>query len=160
MKRIAIKNPKEVRKQILEYFQGSEDLKFAYKLQGVLLLLDNKDTNCSEVARIYGTTPQTLAKWVHKLNEGNEVNIDVLRDRPKPGRSTRLSKNELKAINDVLKKQPVQYGLHAVKWDGPTLSSFLTKKFGIELKVRQCQRILQRMGYANKRGRPWHKGPV
>lgn len=157
MKRIAIENPEEIRKQILEYFQESEDLKFAYKLQGILLLLNNKDTNCSEVSRIYGSTPQTLASWVHKLNQGNGHDIEVLRNKPKPGRSTRLSKDELHTIKDALKKEPVQYGLKATKWDGNSLSSLMSKKFEIELKTRQCQRILQRLGYANKRGRPWDK---
>lgn len=157
MRRIAIKNPEEVKKQILKYFQESEDLKFAYKLQGILLLLNNKDINCSEVARVYGSTPQTLASWVHRLNEANGGNIEVLRDKPKPGRSTRLSKIELQSIKDVLKKTPTYYGFNVPKWDGHTLSRFLNKEFGIELKIRQCQRLLQKMGHANKPGRPWDK---
>jgi len=160
MKRITISKPQEVRRQILEYFQGSEDLKFAYKLQGILLLLNNEETNCSEVARIYGSTPQTLAGWVHNLNQGSGGNIEVLRNKPKPGRAAQLSKNDLRTIKDVLKTTPSHYGLQSPTWDGDTLSVFLGKQFGIKLQVRQCQRILQRLGRANKRGRPWDKRPV
>lgn len=159
MKRLTIKNPEKIRKQILEYFQESDDLKFAYKLQGILLLLDNKDVNCSEVAQIYGSTPQTLANWIHKLNEGEGGNIEVLRSKKKPGRSTRISKDQLKNIKDALKKKPTQYEIQSARWDGPTLSIFVEKQLGIKLEVRQCQRLLQRLGYNNKRGRPWDKAP-
>lgn len=157
MKRLTIKKSEKIREQIFEYFQESEDMKLAYKLQGVMLLLNNKDTNCTEVSRIYGCTPQTLANWVHKLNQGEGGNIEVLRNKTKPGRSAHLSKNQLHTIKDALGKNPTHFGLKSTKWDGETLSMFLSKQFGVELKVRQCQRILQRMGYANKRGRPWDK---
>ena len=159
MKRVAIKKPEEIKRQILEYFQGSEDLKLAYKLQAILLLLDNKDTNCTEVSIIYGSTPQTLANWVHKLNQGEGGSIEVLKNRAKPGRSTRLSKNDMQSIKDVLMKSPRQYGIKSTQWDGDTLSILLNKKFDIKLKTRQCQRILQNIGFANKRGRPWNKVP-
>jgi len=151
MKRVAIKKPEEIKRQILEYFQGSEALKLAYKLQAILLLLDNKDTNCTEVSRIYGSTPQTLANWVHKLNQGEGGNIEVLKNRAKPGRSTRLSKNDMQYIKDALMKDPRQYGIKSTRWDGDTLSILLNKKFDIKLKTRQCQRILHNIGFANKR---------
>src|SRR5699024_8653194 len=32
---------------------------------------------CSEIARIYGASPQAIAKWVCQLNKG-EVNIEAL----------------------------------------------------------------------------------
>lgn len=160
VKRITIKKPEEVKRQILEYFQGSEDLKFAFKLQGILLLLNNEDTNCSAISRIYGSTPHTIASWVRKLNEGTGGNIEVLKNKPKPGRATQLSKNDMAIIKDVLKKKPSHYNLPSPNWDGDTLSVLLEKQFGIKLQVRQCQRILQRLGRANKRGRPWNKRPV
>lgn len=155
MKRLSIKNPEEVKRRILEYFNSTEELRFASKLQGILLLLENENTNCSEVARIYGSTPQTLAGWVHKLNEGNGGDIEVLRDKAKSGRNTRLSKDQSQAIKDVLKKEPTHFGIKSTKWDGNTLSEYLTQELGITLQIRQCQRLLQRLGYANKRGRPW-----
>jgi transposase len=159
MKRLTIMKSEEIREKISKYFQESEDMKFAYKLQGILLLLNNKDTNCTEVSRIYGCTPQTLANWVHKLNQGKGGNIEVLRNKVKPGRSAHLSKNQLHIIKGALKKSPTHFNLKSTKWDGETLSMFLSRQFGVELKVRQCQRILRRMGYANKRGRPWDKLP-
>lgn len=158
MRRITIEKPEKIKQQILDYFQESAEHKFAYKLQAILLLLDNEHTNCSEVARIYGTSPQAIAKWVRQLNEG-KGNIEALKNRPKFGRNTRLSKKDMRHIKDVLTRNPAVYGIQSNRWDGITLSAFLKKEMGIELKVRQCQRVLNRLGVANKSGRPWNKLP-
>jgi transposase len=154
MKRTTIKQPERLLQQIEEYFGSSDESKFAAKLQGVLLLLRDKDNNCSTVARLIGKTPQTVAGWVRQLNRGKGGNIAVLRDKIKPGRNTRLSKDHLKDIKDVLKQSPAHFGIDAIQWDGNTLSTYLDQKIGIPLQLRQCQRIIQRLGYANKRGRP------
>jgi len=158
MRRITIEKPEKIKQQILDYFQDSAEHKFAYKLQAILLLLDNEHTNCSEVARIYGTSPQTIAKWVRQLNEG-KGNIEALKDRLKSGRNTRLAERDMRHLKDVLKHNPSVYGIQSNRWDGITLSAFLMKEMGIELNVRQCQRILSRLRVANKSGRPWNKLP-
>lgn len=158
MRRITIEKPEKIKQQILDYFQQSADHKFAYKLQAILLLLDNENTNCSEVARVYGSSPQAITKWVHQLNQG-KGNIEALKDKPKPGRNTRISEKNMRYIKDGLKQNPSMYGIQSNHWDGITLSAFLKKELGIELKVRQCQRILNRLGVANKSGRPWNKLP-
>jgi transposase len=154
MKRISIKQPEKLLRQIEDYFDSTDELKFAAKLQGVLLLLRDENNNCSQVARQLGKTPQTIAGWARKLNQGKGGNIEVLRDKIKPGRSTRLSKSHMKIIKDVLRQRPTHFGMTSTKWDGSTLSEYLHQSLGITLQIRQCQRILQRLGYANKRGRP------
>ena len=154
MKTTTIKQPEKLLRQIEEYFDSTDEAKFAAKLQGVLLLLQDENNNCSAVARLIGKTPQTVAGWVRKLNRGKGGNIAVLRDKKKTGRNTRLSKEQMKDIKDVLKHSPAHFGIEVIQWDGNTLSTYLNQKLGISLQVRQCQRILQRLGYANKRGRP------
>ena len=154
MRRTTIKQPEKLLHQIEAYFESTDESKFAAKLQGVLLLLRDKNNNCSEVARLIGKTPQTVAGWVRKLNGNKGGSITVLRDKMKPGRNTRVSKQQMKDIKDVLKRPPAHFGIQAIQWDGNTLSTYLDQKVGIALQLRQCQRILQRLGYANKRGRP------
>ena len=154
MKRISIKQPEKLLRQIEEYFDSTDELRFAAKLHGLLLLLRDENNNCSEVARQLGKTPQTIAGWARKLNQGKGGNIEVLRDKIKPGRNTRLSKEDMKCIKDALKQTPAHFAMTSTKWDGSTLSQYLDQKLGITLQIRQCQRILQRLGYANKIGRP------
>jgi transposase len=154
MKTTTIKQPEKLLRQIEEYFDSTDEAKFAAKLQGVLLLLRDENNNCSVVARLIGKTPQTVAGWVRRLNRSKGGNVAVLRDKKKTGRNMRLSKDQMKCIKDALKQPPAHFGIEATQWNGNTLSTYLEQKVGISLQVRQCQRILQRLGYANKRGRP------
>jgi transposase len=44
--------------------------------------------------------------------------------------------------------------LPAQLWDGPLLSSFLSKQLGVTLRVRQCQRLFRRLGFRLRKPRP------
>jgi len=39
-------------------------------------------------------------------------------------------------------------------WDGKTLSAFIEKRYGIELGVRQCQRLFRQLGFRLRKPRP------
>ena len=158
MKKLVINNGAKIKQQILQYFQSSEDLKLAYRLHCILALIDNESMSCEQVAKQHGTTPQTVARWIHAFNE-TDGDINVLRDKDKPGRSPRVNQSKIDIISDVLKDPPTKYGIKAEKWEGKTLSELLNKKFDINLQVRQCQRIMQKLGFANKKGRDWSKRP-
>jgi transposase len=149
MKRLSIKKPEQVKRQIMEYLNSSQELKFSHKLHGILLLLESENTNCSEVSRTYGNTPQALTGWVHKLNAGEGGNIEVLRDKLKSGRHPSLSKAQIQIIKYALEKSPKRAGMDSSNWDGKTLSAFLIKKYGIHLKIRMCQRWLQKLKQGN-----------
>lgn len=158
MKRLEIKNQELIKYRILQYFQSSEDLKLSYRLHCILMLIEDKGLSCSEVARMHGTTPQTVARWIHAFNNTN-ADIHILKDKDRPGRNTRITKSELNIISDVLNDPPDKYGIIAQKWEGKTLSIFLKQRFNIDLKTRQCQRIMKDLGFANKRGRDWSNRP-
>ena len=159
MKKLVINNRTKIKQQILRYFQSTEDLKLAYRLHCILTLIDNDTLSCEQVAKLHGTTQQTIARWIHAFNKTNG-DINVLRDKDKPGRAPRVSERQLYVISDVLKKSPKRYGIDADKWEGETLSELLIQKFNIDLKVRQCQRIMKRLGFANKKVRDWSKRPA
>ena len=112
--------------------------------------MENENNNCSEVSRIYGNTPQTLTAWVHKLNEGEGGDIEVLREKNKPGRNTRLSTEQIQYIKYAIKKAPKQFAINSPHWDGKTLSLFLEKKYNIRLKIRMCQRWLKKLKDENQ----------
>ncbi len=150
MKRLLIKKPQQIKEKILEYLNSTDELKFSHKLHGILLLLENENNNCSEVSKIYGNTPQTLTAWVHKLNEGEGGDIEVLREKNKPGRNTRLSTKQIQYIKYAIQKTPKQFAINSPNWDGKTLSLFLEKKYNIRLKIRMCQRWLKKLKDENK----------
>jgi transposase len=53
-----------------------------------------------------------------------------------------------------LRVSPSDYGFSANLWDGKTLSAFIKKQFGIDLGVRQCQRLFRQFGFRLRKPRP------
>ncbi|GAB3349653.1 hypothetical protein GCM10027566_06120 [Arachidicoccus ginsenosidivorans] len=159
MKRLEIKNRELIKERILEYFDTSDDLKLSYRLHCILMLIQDSKLSCDDVAQLHGTTPQTIARWIHAFNITNG-DISVLKDKDKSGRRPRVQESPLNIISDVLKKSPQNYGINAQRWEGQSLSTLLKDKFRIDLKVRQCQRIMKSLGAANKKGRNWVNNPA
>ena len=118
----------------------------------MLLIIDNEDNNCENVAYLFNNSPRTISNWIHKINKEN--NIDVLKDKKKSGRKPRLTEGQEKLLKKYLIKHLSGFNINANIWDGKTLSYFIKKKFGIELKVRQCQRLFHKLGFSLKRARP------
>ncbi len=152
MQRLKIKNPEIIKKQIYGYLNSSKNAKFIHRLHGLLLMIDNENNNCENIASLFNNSPRTVSNWVHKINENN--NIDILKDKKKPGRKSKLSAEQETFIKESLIKHPSEFGLNANIWSGKVLSHFIKEQFDIELKVRQCQRLFHKLGFSLKRARP------
>lgn len=152
MQKLKIKNPKRIKELIYQYLNSSKEAKFIHRLHGLLLIIDNEENNCENVAGLFNNSPRTVSNWVHKINKEN--NIDVLKDKKKSGRKSKLNKEQEDFIKECLVKHPGEFGLNANIWSGKVLSHFMKKQFGIELKVRQCQRLFHKLGFSLKRARP------
>jgi transposase len=61
----------------------------------------------------------------------------------------------LKRVEAALRKTPAEAGVQGGGvWDGKTLSSFLHEQLGVDLKVRQCQRLFRHLGFRLRKPRP------
>ena len=90
----------------------------------------------------------TLERWIRAVNrEGNQALIP----NPRPGRPARLTPAVQRQIEQDLDKSPQAFGLPRAAWDGPTPVIHLKEHFGVELKVRQAQKWMHRLGYSLKR---------
>ncbi|SPJ15737.1 hypothetical protein SBBP2_1720008 [Burkholderiales bacterium] len=50
-----------------------------------------------------------------------------------------------------LRKTPRYFGFLSNLWDGPTFAEHLRRCYGVDLGLRQCQRLFQQMGYRPRR---------
>ena len=147
MKRLSIKNESHVRRQILAYFAiEDEKIQYILRLHAILLLCKEDRPDNTEVAALYGIARKTVTRWVNKLNADEKGDIAALLDVPKPGRNTKMSTKQLALIDKVLTKSPRKAGIQQDKWTGAVLSDYLKKRYGIELKIRMCQRWIRRLG--------------
>jgi transposase len=60
----------------------------------------------------------------------------------------------MKEIDRVLRAKPSDAGMRINLWDGKTLSAWIGKTYGIQLRVRQCQRLFRQLGYRLRKPRP------
>lgn len=157
MNRTIFKNKKTIKSKIEDYFTENAETRFLHRLQILHYLAVHEDQSCITAGEIFNVSPRAILNWLKKVNETGE--LESIRDKPGQGRKMKLNQSQINQIKEVLQNKPAKAGLKEDKWDGKTLSKYITEKMGIILQDRQCQRLLLKMGLANKRGRPM-KGAV
>ena len=96
-----------------------------------------------EICRLNGISQAALSNWLYIVEEQG---IEGLEDKPHKGRKPRLTDQQLAEVKTALEKSPSESGYNV--WDGPSLSDFIQKKFGVFLCVRRCQYMMHEMGFS------------
>lgn len=152
MQKLKVKDAERIEEQIHQYLKNSSEARFIHRLHGVLLLISSEDNNCANVGSLFKNSPRSLSNWVHEINASGD--IEVLRDKPRKGRTPRLDDYQLDHLRTTIQGHPSDVGLNANIWDGKTLSYYIEKTFSVVLQVRQCQRLFHKLGFSLKRARP------
>ena len=149
MRKLEIENTGALRIAIQQEIERSEDARYYHRLHGLLLLAAGH--SCRQVAGVFGEDDTTVQRWVRRFEQGG---LRGLRERKKSGRRRTLSADLWSQLRADLCKAPRDFGLESALWDGPSLSRHLRYRYGVELGVRQCQRIFRQMGFAPRSLRP------
>ena len=129
--------------------QRSDESRYDHRLHGVLLVAQGM--TCPEVARLLGDAPRSVEYWVHRFEQQG---LGGLAEGERSGRPRRLSEKQSKEINRVLRERPSDAGMRVNLWDGKTLSAWIEKTYGIQLGVRQCQRLFRQFEFRLRKPRP------
>lgn len=97
-----------------------------------------------------GIPQRTLSEWVKKVDEEG---FEALRAKKQPGKTAKLSEEQMAEIKDVIMKPAEDAGYYV--WDGTTLSDYIKEVYGVELGVRQCQRIFKKLGFSRIRSQSY-----
>jgi transposase len=103
------------------------------------------------VAALLGGSPRTVQYWVRRFEQEGFAG---LADADRPGRPKRLDDQQLAEVDRALRKSPAEYGLGTNTWDGKTLSEFIRRQFGVDVGVRQCQRLFRQLRFRLRKPRP------
>ena len=123
--------------------------KFTYRVTIVLFYLSGK-MSLAEMSEV-GISRRTVSSWVRKADEEG---IESLRARPQTGRPCKLSAEQGKDVRAAVLGDPSAFGYCV--WDGNSVSDMLSKApYGITLGVRQCQRLMHRLGLSLRRPQPY-----
>jgi transposase len=139
MMRIAIQN---------EIFR-SEESRYDHRLHGVLLVAQG--LTCRKVSEYLGQNPVTVQRWVRGFNSRG---FAALQEGERPGRPSRIGELQWSQMEVDLRQAPRDLGYGQNLWDGKLLSHHLSAHYGVDLAVRQCQRIFRQMGFRLRKPRP------
>ena len=129
--------------------QRSEESRYDHRLHGVLLVAQGM--TCPDVARLLGDRPRSVEYLVHRYQAQG---LAGLTEGERSGRPRRLNEKQIEAINRILRNKPSDAGMRVNLWDGKTLSAWIEKTYGIQLKVRQCQRLFRQLEFRLRKPRP------
>jgi len=127
----------------------SYEARYDHRLHAILMVAQGM--SCRRVAHLLGDSARTVAYWVKRFEtEG----LSGLADADRPGRPRKLDQGQIQSIEVALRSHPSQYGLVGNLWDDKLLSHFVDQQFGIQLGVRQCQRLFRQLGFRFRKPRP------
>ncbi len=149
MKKLKISDAETAILILQDEIRRSYEARYDHRLHAILMVA--QDMSCRQVAQLLGDSPRTVAYWVKRFEtEG----LSGLADADRPGRPSKLNQEQIQSIEKALRSHPSQYDLAGNLWDGKLLSHFIDKQFGIQLGVRQCQRLFRQLGFRFRKPRP------
>lgn len=141
-------NPDELLAQGQAIMSSSDESRYLFRVFAVNMVLAG--TPASQVGASAGFTKAAVTGWV---KTADEQGFEALRPQKRTGRPAKLTADQLKLIDAALQDDPKDHGFKV--WDGPSLSAHIRQEFGIEIGVRQCQRLFHSLGYSRIRPQPF-----
>ncbi|MGQ9621576.1 MAG: winged helix-turn-helix domain-containing protein [Bacteroidales bacterium] len=149
MKRIQIEDNEYMQDAIQQEILRNKDSRYDHRLHGVLLV--SKGMSSYQAGTFLGHDSTTIQRWVNNFNRSGFAG---LYDKEKPGRPTSLDEHQWEKVSRDLRKQPKTFGYSQNLWDGKLLAHHLQSHYGVEISVRQCQRIFHKFGFRRRKPRP------
>jgi len=149
MRRLEIADKEIMQIALQNEILRSEEARYDHRLHGVLLV--SKGFSCYEVGEMFGHDPTTIQRWVTNFESHG---FSGLEDSERPGRPKRLALEQVRSVNQDLRKSPHEFGYTQNLWDGKLLSHHLETIYSIPLGVRQSQRLFHQFGFRLRKPRP------
>lgn len=149
MKALTISDKENMVMALQDEIRRNDTSRYDHRLHGVLLVAQG--LTCPQVSRLLGDAPRTVVNWVRCFESKG---LGGLSEGERSGRPSRLTPAHLAKVQRALRASPLQFGLGTQMWDGPTLATYLQRKLGVTLKVRQCQRLFRTLGFRLRKPRP------
>jgi transposase len=90
----------------------------------------------------------TIYNW-HKL--WREQSMEGLANKPKPGRPSKATEVYCQKLEEMLEKEPAEFGYRFAIWTSDRLRAHLEKETGILLSESRFRALLKKKGYRYRR---------
>ena len=143
MKALTVTNQAVTRDGLLQLAEKVPGAWTGIRIAALLLMLDGLTS--TRVAELFGISRWSMVKRIQRVN-GED--ISGVEEKPKPGRPARFDTGVRKKLEEALQKSPREFGLKRNRWDGIVVAEYLERVHGVNLKVRQAQRWICRLGFS------------
>jgi len=138
--------------ELVEFYKKEKNSKLKERYQALYLMTELR--NCTKVADLIKKSRTTIQTWVKAFNKGG---LEEIVPNSPPGRPSSLTEEQKELLKADVSTHPRELGYDFSNWEGKSVSEHIKNKFGVLLKVRQCQYILHELGFALQR--PGYKFP-
>lgn len=107
----------------------------------------------TDAARIGGMDRQTLRDWVHRFNAEGPGGLT---GRPCGGSKSRLSRDQLAELAELVEAGPDPETDGVVRWRRADLRDVIKARFGVGYHERHVGQILHDLGFSHISTRPQH----
>ena len=143
--------PKISLTRIEKLYNREENVKSKIRLQCAILRKKGETIEfISDVTRKPKTTiSDILRRFEKKGIEGK----DAIKQKGQP---SKLSVKDIKKLDKILSKKPLEAGLPFVVWTTKLVKYFIKKRFGVSYVLMQIHRILRKIKFSMQKQRPEH----
>jgi len=129
----------------------SRDANQARRLLSLAAIYDGMSRKGAAI--LGGMDRQTLRDWVLRFNNKGP---DGLLNHKSPGRKSRLSKDQLKELEQLVEAGPDLEQDGVVRWRAIDLKRLIEERFGVAYGARHVMKLLNRLGFSHISARPKH----
>jgi transposase len=135
------------------YLKSKEDYKIALRLLSILPIAKGESSRKAQELLIL--SHNQICIWVKRLNQ---FGIEGLKDRPKTGRKSKISAEQLDWLrNVVLNESPKIYGFNTETWTAPLLVIVIEKHCNIVYSDDMVYVLLKKkLGLTHKKGKGFY----
>lgn len=123
------------------------------KERELIISFHKKKKTVREIGDLLGISKSKAAFWIKRYKETNS-----LKDRPRSGKPSKLTKKQFKIIKNALHDfPPPRYGGESMGWTTKMLLQFIKDNFGFTFGQRYAQKIMHKCGIRLITPRPAHR---
>lgn len=148
MKKLHITRSSPDHDELVELYKKEKNIKLKERYQALYLMIELE--NCTKVAEVIKKSRSSVQAWVKTFNEGG---LEAIVPKSPPGRPSRLTETQKMILQSDVATHPRALDYEFSNWEGKSVSEHIKNKFGILLKVRQCQYLLHELGFTLQRPR-------
>ena len=137
--------------ELLTLYKTEMDPRLARRIQAIYLA--RKSFTCPQIMDLTGAKRRTIQNWVRWYNDGA---IAGLKDRPRSGRTPKLSASQQRRLCKRLDAGTTNSQRGPIL-NGPAIQQVLAREFGVLYCLNGVYELLHRLGYSCLCPRPKHE---